>query len=89
MILGVVLGTETPEYTRANMIYKLCTPMDKGIMLEVASDGLMQMEYFQGDKHPNIARALARYLKVLSDRGDTTRLEEAKQRFKLTAAAKK
>lgn len=85
-ILSVVLGTDSPEYTRANMIYKLCLPMDSSAMLDAAGDGIMQMEYFYDYKHPNIARALSRYLKVLTERGDTVRLEEAKQRFQLASA---
>ncbi|MFN8554389.1 MAG: hypothetical protein U0103_23170 [Candidatus Obscuribacterales bacterium] len=88
-ILCSVLGPEAPEYIRADMIYKLCLPMQSDTMLDTAADGIMQMEYFHVSKHPNIARALGRYMKVLSDRGDATRLEEAKQRFGLKAVAKK
>ena len=88
-ILSVVVGTDSPEYTRANMIYKLCLPTDSNTMLDTAGDGIMQMEYFYGDKHPNIARALSRYLKILTERGDTARIEEAKQRFRIPVAEKK
>lgn len=88
-ILSAVCGPEHPEYARADMIYKLCLPMESGTFLDTASEGLMTMQYFYGSKHPNVARALDRYIKVLNERGDTARLEEAKLRFGLNRTAKK
>lgn len=86
-ILGAVTGAESPEYIRADMIYKLCTPCSVETMLENASDGIQKMEYFFGYKHPNIERALKRYMRVLTERGDTARLDETKKRFGLNKVA--
>ncbi|MGH9548818.1 MAG: hypothetical protein ACRD3W_05550 [Terriglobales bacterium] len=80
-ILCDVVGPEAPAYMRADMIYKLCLPMTEDEKLDAASDGLQVMEYFYGNKHPNVARAVGRYFKVLGERGDTARLEAAKQKF--------
>lgn len=88
-LISVTVGSESAAYTRAGMIYKLCLPMKDEEMLDTTADGIMQMEYFYGDKHPNIARALGRYLKMLKERGDTVRLDEAKQRFGISLVGQK
>ncbi len=80
-IASVELGPESAEYVRADMIYQACAPMSSDEHAEVASDGIRKMQYAFGGKHPNIARALDRYFKVLNERGDTAKLEEAKQKF--------
>ena len=84
-IAGSVLGPEAPEYTRADMIYKLCMPMQADERLEMASDGIRRMQYVFGEKHPQIARALDTYFKLLYQRGDTARIEEAKKQFGVLA----
>ena len=80
-ILGSTMGPDSREYVWANMIYKTCLPMQDEQRLEAAEDGIQCMEYMYGTEHPNMARALDRYFKVLSERGDTVRLEHAKERF--------
>lgn len=80
-ILGNVLGPEHPEYVRADMLYCAFRPMDEESRMETVGDGLQRMEYFYGHKHPNIARAVDRYLKALKSKGDEARLKEAEERF--------
>ncbi len=88
-ILGNVFGTEDPEYVRADMIYAVCLPMEADSRMESVKDGIGKMEYMYGGKHPNIHRALDRYFKVLEERGDTVRLQEAQKRFTVAAPTKK
>lgn len=80
-ILGSVLGVGHREYLRAEMICHLCIPQDEGSSVESASDTLMRMEYLYGAKHPNIARAMERYIGLLEQRGDTAKIEEVKALF--------
>jgi tetratricopeptide (TPR) repeat protein len=87
-ILSSVLGPESPEYTRADMIYQVCLPMQGDTRLEVVSDGIRKMEYLLGDKHPNFVHALSRYFKVLRDRGEKAKLEEAQEKFGVTLSGK-
>lgn len=84
-ILGKVLGTDAPEYVRADMIFTACMPMNDASHLDSAGDGIEKMRYFYGAKHPNINRALHRYFKVLEEKGDKTKLEEAKVKFGVSA----
>lgn len=51
--------------------------MQEGSRLDTALDGIRRMEYAFGEKHPNLARALDRYFKFLSDRGDQARIQAA------------
>jgi tetratricopeptide (TPR) repeat protein len=80
-IAGDTLGPDSPHYVRADMIYATAMPMMEESRLEAASDAIARMRYFYGAHHPNITRAVERYLKVLEMRGDTARLEEAKETF--------
>jgi tetratricopeptide (TPR) repeat protein len=80
-IASVVLGPESPEYVRADMIYQACAPMTDEAHADVASDGIRKMQYAFGGNHPNISRALDRYFKALNERGDAAKLEEARQKF--------
>lgn len=80
-IASNVLGPESPEYTRADMIYQLCAPMVYDSQMEQASIGIRRMEYAFGGKHPNITRALDSYFKVLAEKGDHAKIEEAKEKF--------
>ena len=86
-ILFSALGPESPEYTRADMIYTVCMFSDSPERSEVAADGIQRMEYMYGINHPNIHRAIDRYLKVLAEKGDETRLAAAKERFAVKASA--
>ncbi|MBX9689366.1 MAG: hypothetical protein K2X27_21835 [Candidatus Obscuribacterales bacterium] len=87
-ILSAALGPQDAEYTRADMIYQLCLPMQPETRLEAASDGVRRMEYSFGNKHPNISRALDRYIKVLSEKGSHEKLEEVLKNFGLKTASK-
>ncbi|MBX9567269.1 MAG: tetratricopeptide repeat protein [Candidatus Obscuribacterales bacterium] len=88
-ILFVVLGPEAPEYTRADMIFAASKYSDADELKDMAADGIMKMEYMFGEHHPNITRALDRYMKVLAQKGDESRLEAAKERFGIKAVSKK
>ncbi len=85
-ILGVVFGTECPEYVRADMIYTVSMPMQDDTRMEAAGDGIVKMEYMYGAKHPNIKRAFDRYAKVLNERGESTRLHNLRERFCIAKA---
>lgn len=80
-ILSTALGPEAPEYTHADMIYQVCTPMQPDSRMESVTIDIRRMEYAFGGHHPNLTRALNRYLRVLEDRGDHTKIEEARQMF--------
>ncbi len=89
-IASAELGPESPEYVRADMIHQACAPMGSAEEhTDVASDGIRKMQYAFGGKHPNISRALDRYFKVLSERGDAEKLEEARQKFGVKQAVTK
>jgi hypothetical protein len=78
-ILFAVLGPESAEYARADMIYAVCREPEE--QLSKTSEGIERLEYVFGDRHPNVSRVLGRYLKVLAERGEATKLDEAKERF--------
>ncbi len=80
-ILSEELGTESGEYTRSDMIYQLSMPMTEDSRMEFASDAIERMQYRFGGHHPSITRAVNNYLKVLHDRGDKAKLEEAIRKF--------
>jgi tetratricopeptide (TPR) repeat protein len=88
-ILSDVLGPDSPDYTRADMIYQLSLPMEGDSRVDYASDGISRMEYAFGDKHPNIARALGRYFALLKERGHTDKIEDTKKRFGNAFASQK
>lgn len=88
-ILFVVLGPEAPEYTRADMIFAACKYSDAEEQIDMAADGIVRMEYMFGEKHPNITRAIDRYMKVLAKKGDEIRLAAAKERFGIKVASTK
>jgi tetratricopeptide (TPR) repeat protein len=83
-IMGAEFGPGAAEYVRTDMIYTLLTPMADESRLDTASESIRRMEYAFGGKHPNVARALERYFKVLGERGDTARIEEAEKQFGIT-----
>jgi len=80
-IVSEELGPESPDYIRADMIYQLCLPMSEETRMEYANDGIEKMQYVFGHKHPNIERAVRRYLRVLAERGDTAKIEETQKKF--------
>jgi len=80
-LIITTLGPEDPEYVRANIIYHLCHSSDDHNMIDVAEAGVTQLQFIMGSKHPHLMRTVRRYAKALIDRGDTAKLEEAKQRF--------
>lgn len=80
-IASSVLGTESPHYVRTDMIYQLCMPMTADSQMEQAEAGIRKMQYAFGGNHAHIGRALDRYLKLLSDRGDQQRIEETEKQF--------
>jgi tetratricopeptide (TPR) repeat protein len=80
-LLERALGSAHPEYVRADMIYGTTTPMSEQSRLSTIEDGIQRMQYSYGSKHPNIGRAVGRYLEALESRGDKIRLQEAKDRF--------
>lgn len=82
-ILFAVLGPDSAEYSRADMIYAVCQQQEA--QMEMVHDGIQRMQYMFGSKHPNVARALNRYCKVLKERGDTERLAKAEERFRQPA----
>lgn len=87
-ILHSIDDIDDAEFTRATMIYKLCEPQSPEDMLEQASAGIIQMQYQYGAKHPNMARALNNFFKVLSERGDRSRIEEIEKRFGVVFSGK-
>jgi tetratricopeptide (TPR) repeat protein len=87
LIMNNVLGPDAPEYQRADMIYAVCSPMTPETRMEVVEDNIAKMEYFFGGKHPNIARALNRYFKVLGN--DSAKAADARERFGLNAPVRK
>lgn len=86
-LLFVVLGPESPEFSRADMIYAVCQMKEEP--LEMVSDGIDHMEYMFGDKHPNVKRAINRYRKVLKERGDERRLAKVEEHFRVKSKAGK
>lgn len=80
-IAGKALEPGSAEYTRVDMIYKISKPMPEEERHEMAMDGIRRIEYMYGAKHPNIARALKGYFKVLTEQGNQAKLEEAKKMF--------
>lgn len=80
-ILESVFGPENPELVRASMIYRLSIAKDDEEMLDAASDGLMRMEYSFSRNHPDLVRAISRYVEALKARGDEKRLEDVKVRL--------
>jgi tetratricopeptide (TPR) repeat protein len=89
LILSNTLGPDAPEYVRADMIFAACSPMEADTRLPVAEDGIAKAQYFYGGKHPNIARALGRFFKVLDASGDQSKIDEAMKRFGIPAKATK
>jgi len=86
-ILEAVLGSENPEYIRANLIYNLSAAKDEEELLSEVEDTIFRMEYQRGQKHPNITRALRWYLKKRQELGETDKVAEAKDRFDLHTKA--
>lgn len=80
-ILIAALGVEDPMYVKADLICTIAMPMDYQNFCETVSCGIQKLEYIYGERHPNVARALQRYAKVLSDKGDISRLEATKEKF--------
>ncbi len=80
-IVGRALEPGSAEYTRVDMIYKISLPMPEEERHEMAMAGIQRIEYMYGAKHPNIARALREYFKVLTEQGNQAKLEEAKKMF--------
>lgn len=87
-IISQELGQESAEYTRADMIYQLCLPMTDEVRMDSVSDAIERMQYGFGFKHPNIERAVNRYLRVLTERGDKEKLEETKKKFNISVVKK-
>lgn len=80
-ILISAVGVEDPLYIKADLICTISMPMEYQNFCETMSCGIQKLEYIYGEKHPNVARALHRYAKVLSDKGDNSRLEATKEKF--------
>jgi tetratricopeptide (TPR) repeat protein len=80
-IVGRALEPGSPEYTRVDMIYKISRPMPEEERALLVMDGIRRIEYLCGAKHPNVARALKEYFKVLTEQGNQAKLEEAKKMF--------
>ncbi len=80
-IAAVFLEPGSADYTRVDMIYQISKSMPEEERHDMAKDGIRKIEYLYGAKHPNIARALDRYFKVLRDSGNLERLEEAQKMF--------
>ena len=80
-ILSEELGTESGEYARSDMIYQLSLPMTEDSRMEFAADAIERLQYRFGANHPSITRAINNYLKVLHERGDKAKLEEAVRKF--------
>ena len=80
-LILATLGPEDPEFARADVMYHLCHSTSELEMLDVAEAGMTKLQFILGSKHPHMMRTARRYTKALKDRGDSTRLEEAKRRF--------
>ena len=87
-ILSETVGTESAQYVRADMIYQACMPMSEATQIEIVGDAIDRMRYAYGHDHPSIERAVAKYLTVLNERGDTAKIEETKERFNVKARTK-
>lgn len=81
LLMGQEFEPGSPEYVRTDMIYTVLRPMSASSRLDAVGEGIRRMEYSFGGKHPNIERALKRYIHVLEEKCDTTRLEEAKKQL--------
>ncbi|MBX9880209.1 MAG: hypothetical protein K2Y22_17250 [Candidatus Obscuribacterales bacterium] len=88
-IAAFFLEPGSAEYTRVDMIYQISKPMPEEERHDMAQDGIRRLQYAYGAKHPNIAWALERYFKVLTESGNTAKLEEAKEMFGITDKAGK
>lgn len=78
-ILFAVLGPDSPQYVHADLIYAVCREQEDRD--GAVSEGIRQMQFMYGEQHPYVARMLERYMVALDQKGDTTRLEEAKNKF--------
>src|SRR5262249_29969158 len=45
-IAGRALGSDSAEYTRVDMIYQMCLPMQEEHRLDYAKEGIQKMQYF-------------------------------------------
>jgi len=86
-ILEAALGPGNPEYARASMIYNVTEAKGEEQLLSEVEDSIFRMQYQHGYKHPNITRALRRYLKKRQERGESDKIAEAKERFDLHSKA--
>jgi tetratricopeptide (TPR) repeat protein len=86
-LLETTLGTESADYMRANMIYNICDSESEEQLLTQVEDNIYAMQYQYGQKHPIVIRALRRYLKKRKQLGETEKIAEAEERFKLHAKA--
>jgi hypothetical protein len=65
------------------MIYNICDSEGDEERLAQIEDGIYDMQYQRGQKHPHILRALRWYLKKREERGESELVAEAKERFAL------
>jgi tetratricopeptide (TPR) repeat protein len=80
-LILATLGPDDPEFVRADIIYHLCHSTNDQEMLDIAEAGVTKLQFILGAKHPHMMRTVRRYAKILKDRGESSRLEEAKRRF--------
>lgn len=86
-LLESLVGPEHPEYMRANMIYNICDIENEEDRLAKAEDSIFRMQYYHGQKHPSVTRALGRYLKRRQELGENDKIEEARERFSIHSKA--
>jgi hypothetical protein len=87
-LLAATIGSEGPDYVRANVIYSACHAKNEEDFLGNVADAIVRLEYQHGRKHPNIVRAVRRYVKLLRDRGDEGKLAEIEEKFGATCSSK-
>lgn len=87
-ILGEVLGTQHAEYMRAQMVYTLTLLMEDTSLVDSAADGIRQMEYVYGAKHPHVTEAVDHYIALLEQQGNKVKIEEAKSMFDVKSTAR-
>ena len=86
-VLERQLGSEDPEYIRANLIYNICDSRHDEELLSELEEGLFSMQYQLGKKHPSLTRAVRWYLKKRQERGETDKVDEMMERFGLCGKA--
>ncbi len=86
-LLESCLGSQHPDYIRANLIYNICSSKNEDEVLNEVEDGIFRMQYQVGRQHPSISRAMRDYLRKRQERGEHEKIAELKDRFDIHVKA--